>query len=251
MKVYDLGKRLQVFIKDVLPKHIDYYNTFKGHERINAISLQVNEYLNCLEDNLEMRGHFFSSSARYDNDERFISDFDNSYDDCPTYTNGGDVTFVGNVDVDVDCRGKSSRRDNVSIGDLTFNTVGKGYESNSCHVQCDSSASTSYTAHAGEIDWDDCEVNGDIVGNGFLFTGWNEAQKNFGDQDFWGGENVECNLLDSNEVTVDGEGKTNTNYKQNYHKLSHRSDVSDDFRFNSLISHWKEQERKWKRNVTK
>jgi hypothetical protein len=237
MKVFDLGKRLQVFIKDVLPKHIDYYNAFNGQERMNEICVKVDEYLKSLRDNLEMGSAFSSSSAHYDNYEEFFSD-----DDCLTFMNGKDFTFAGNV---VDSRGKS--KDSISIRDLTFNTVGKGDESNSTHVQCDSSASTSYTTNANEVDWDDCEFNGEVVGNGFIVTGWNEAQNNFDDQDFWRGETVEWNLVDSQEVTDDSK---DTNNKQTYHKLSHRSDVTDDFRFKSLISHWKEQERKWEAEVT-
>lgn len=93
------------------------------------------------------------------------------------------------------------------------------------------SVSTSYTIQA-KLDWDDCECTGSVSGNGFILI-----EKSFEDSNELNdikeaNQGVEC-FRDQALLTGSELGYTI------------EATEDDDFKFSSLISHWKAQEQKW------
>lgn len=156
VQVYELGKRLQIFLKKVLPYHIHYCNNFEGRERIEAITLKVDDYLNNLHDVVRKEKDSFDEGRSYHkyycSDDSFTSDLH----DCSNV-----------VGENKDMTNRDDR--------LTFNSIQDSKSSSMAQIDgfvcCGSSTLSSYSDF-GNTDWDDCEGTScsidSVTDNGFI-----------------------------------------------------------------------------------
>jgi hypothetical protein len=219
MKAYVLGKRLQVFLREVFPSHIHYHTEFKGRERIFIITSQVDEYLYNLSTDVDISGN---DNNEKNDSEGYIEDENNyhyvDYDRSSFVTSERNdrSSFVTSErehmqERDEDQRHiKCNKEEEEEEGNCEEIRVGADKED---YTYCGSSTSTSYSTN-GEMDWDDCECIESIDNNGFIL----KERKN------------EANAEES--------------YKESEKKLE-----PSGFEFKTLISHWKEQEKKWISNT--
>lgn len=215
MKAHVLGKRIQIFLKEVLPSHIHYHTNFKGRQQITAVETQVDEYMEILtltvKDNHDCNYtgsvHFedsfastattdFNSSAMSgDDDKRQKTHYEDHYDHYSrcSVDQGGDV-------------GHYDRRNEHS--------------ESRCEV---SSISTSY-----HDDWR----------NEFECTEYND--EGYTDEE-------ENGFILKLETKDDDDNNNDSKKKLNSDDFEHHDDIPD-FKFKTLVTHWRAQERKWSRS---
>ena len=161
MNAYTLGKRLQVFLKEVLPSHIHYHTEFEGHERISIISSQVDEYIDALDVNF----------ATLDDDDD--GKHDGNYSDDYHHVENGRHTLATSEREAVEFKNEaqlSTKSDDGNNEEEIDAKIEAVVEAEDCTTYCGSSTSTSYSVVC-KVDWDDCEcTESGGGGNGFILT---------------------------------------------------------------------------------
>lgn len=206
---YDLGRRLQVFLKEVLPSHIHYHTDFEGRDQIINIETQLDEYMNIITLVIEEGVDECDRSGRDSVDSFSVCD-DNDNDDV--------------VDVVRENDAEHEHDEMRPIGDRSSNEVSRQSSSSISGEDDDqleiSTSSTSYS-NSGHEEWDnfecaECDEDGEV---GFILNNGTKHNKN------------EFSLLnDDKEKNDDLQSVTEL----------------PDFKFKTLVSHWRAQEKKWK-----
>ena len=222
-KAFVLGKRLLIFLQDVLPFHIHYYTDFKGKDTLVTISHQVDEYL------LELNS--LTKSEKFDSDDEEEMLFYNNVVDARNDNDSPSRHRFSSSRHEFDCYTRSKNED--SFGDLGLEAdivqdqicESKGDEdTNVKHMEdCESKASTSYSMNWDECDeCDECDDTDGIVDHTFILT--------------------KLNIEHGNTEKIKAIEKSCNN---DHHLVGEVKSVSQKVQFKKLISHWKAQERKW------
>ena len=216
MKAYVLGKRLQVFLKDVLPLHIHYFTDFEGKERIGIISSQVDEYLNNLIVISEM------DDSPYLNEACSVGS-----DECASSRGmyGTTAHFENELGMNEDKRDMESIEGSKSNDNLDM-IIDKDNDT----ICCGSNASTSYSVDE-KLDWVDCDYVNTTDDCGFILC----SQRTDRDKKEKYREKLNTQRV---HVDEDKEKEGKNRERQDSHGIH-------EFEFKTLISHWKAQERKW------
>lgn len=224
-KTYMLGKRLQFFLKEVLPSHIHYHNDFKGRDQIFTIQDQINEYLDILS---------------LSNDDVQL---DGSLDDC---SGSGDLFTVNQ---DFVC---NNRHDEYEVRQQT----------ESCEEtenECEASCSNSYCS---KVDWDNFECAGYEDNDGFSL----ELDSKADHSDTSKKENDHEFIMQNDSKTYERSTDCDNFTKSSASKIGVQQSEADasiltkkdddsnelpDFKFTTLVLHWRTQEKKWTKKQTK
>ena len=206
-RTYDLGRRLQVFLKELLPSHIHYHTDFEGRDEIINIETQLDEYMNIITLLvIEEDADAYDRSGR-DSVDSFSVYNDNADDD-------DDVDAVVSEN-DIEHDEMHQVGDRSSSDDARESSSSPyGEDDNQLEI---SSSYTSYS-NSGHEEWDnfecaECDEEGDV---GFILN------------------DTKCN-----ETSLLDDDKDKNGVLQNCTELP-------DFKFKTLVSHWRAQEKKWK-----